>query len=71
MNKDSVCISPVSHYIIKTAALIRYFENVIYPNLSYDVASGSEIPPCNKIDKPLVVYRFTGNVITFITLVLT
>ena len=26
--------------------------------LSYDVASGSEIMPCNKIDKPLVVYRF-------------
>ena len=31
------------------------FESV----LSYDVASGSEITPCNKIDKPLVVYRFT------------
>ena len=28
--------------------------------LSYDVAPGSEITPCNKIDKPLVVYRFTG-----------
>ena len=26
--------------------------------LSYDLASGSEITPCNKIDKPLVVYRF-------------
>ena len=36
-------------------------------NLSYDVASGSEITPCNKIDKPLVVYRFTGNVLTSIT----
>ena len=35
--------------------------------LSYDVASGSEITPCNKIDKPLVVYRFTGNVVTSIT----
>ena len=32
--------------------------------LSYDVASGSEITPCNKTDKPLVVYRFTGNVMT-------
>ena len=32
-------------------------------NLSYDIASGSEITPCNKIDKPLVVYRFTGNVL--------
>ena len=35
--------------------------------LSYDVASGSEITPCNKIDNPLVVYRFTGNVMTSIT----
>ena len=35
--------------------------------LSYDVAPGSEITPCNKIDKPLVVYRFTGNVMTYIT----
>ena len=38
-----------------------------YMYLSYDVASGSEITPCNKIDKPLVVYRFTGNVMTSIT----
>ena len=36
-------------------------------NLSYDVASGSEITPCNKICKPLVVYRFSGNVMTSIT----
>ena len=36
-------------------------------HLSYDVASGSEITPYNKIDKPLVVYRFTGNVLTSIT----
>ena len=28
--------------------------------LSYDIASGSEIGPCIKIDKPLVVYRFSG-----------
>ena len=35
--------------------------------LSYDVASGSEITPCNKICKPLVVYRFSGNVMTSIT----
>ena len=31
------------------------------------IASGSEITPCNKICKPLVVYRFTGNVMTSIT----
>ena len=35
--------------------------------LSYDVASRSEITPCNKIDKPLVDYRFTGNIMTSIT----
>ena len=35
--------------------------------LSHDVAYGSEITPCNKIDKPLVVYRFSGNVMTSIT----
>ena len=38
-----------------------------YIPLSYDVASGSEITPCNKIDKPLVVYRFKGNVMTSLT----
>ena len=31
-------------------------------DLSYDVASWSEITPCIKIDKPLVVYRFSGSV---------
>ena len=41
--------------------------NNIEKLLSYDVASGSEITPCNKIDKPLVVYRFSGNVMTSIT----
>ena len=30
--------------------------------LSYDVTSGSDIEPRNKIEKPLVAYRFTGNV---------
>ena len=34
--------------------------------LSYDVAPGSDVPPCNEIDKPLVVYRFSGNVMTSI-----
>ena len=35
--------------------------------LTYDVASRSEITPYNKFDKPLVFYRFTGNVMTSIT----
>ena len=39
----------------------------LFPILSYDVASGSEITPCNKICKPLVVYRFSENVMTSIT----
>ena len=43
------------------------FFQIIKLHLSYDVASGSEITPCNKICKPLVVYRFTGNVMTSIT----
>ena len=43
------------------------FSGNYYWTLSYDVASGSEITPCNKIDKPLVVYKFTGNVMTSIT----
>ena len=36
--------------------------------LSYDNASGSEIKPYNKIDKPIVVYRFSGNIMTSITM---
>ena len=32
--------------------------------LLYDVVSGSEITPCNEIDKPLVVNRFLGNVMS-------
>ena len=48
---------------------INYITSVsrFYYSLSYDVAPGTEITPCNKIDKPLVVYRFLGNVMTFIT----
>ena len=39
--------------------------------LSYDVITGSEITPCNKIDKPLVVYRFSGTVMKSITMLRT
>ena len=42
-----------------------------YHNLSYDIGSRSEITPYNKIDKPLVVYRFMGNAITSITMLCT
>ena len=33
-----------------------------YLHLSYDIPSESDITPCIQIDKPLVVYRFSGNV---------
>ena len=42
-----------------------------YQELSYDVASGSEIKPWNTIIKPLVVYRFSGNVMKSITMLRT
>ena len=38
-----------------------------YQALSYGVAPVSEITTRNKINKLLVVYRFTGNVMTSIT----
>ena len=50
--------------VYRVSILINLY---VKPKLSYGVASGSEITPCNKIDKPLVVYRFTGNVMTSIT----
>ena len=38
-------------------------------NLLYDVARlRSDIMPCNKIDKLLVVYKFSGNVMTYCVL---
>ena len=36
-------------------------------HVSHNVASGSEITPCIKIDKPLVVHRFMGNGMTSMT----
>ena len=39
---------------------------MFYFILSHDLASGSDITLCNKLDKPLVDYRFTGNVMTSI-----
>ena len=45
--------------------LTSVFTNRAYrKSLSYDIASGSEITPCNKINKPVVVYRFSGNNMT-------
>ena len=50
-----------------------YKEFIVSPfkiGLSYDVASGSEITPCNKIDKPLVYgkrYNVHNNVAYIMT----
>ena len=39
--------------------LIKYYRSRCKTlNLSYDIASGSEIMPCIKIDKSQVIYRF-------------
>ena len=46
---------------------LSYLEDCVMFILSYDVATGSEITPCNKIYKPLVVNQFSGNVMTSIT----
>ena len=51
------------HHLFDELKYIKSVQRI----LSYDIASWSEITPCNKIDKPLVVYRFTGNVMTSIT----
>ena len=59
-------ISPNSEHITPPPHIPKNDPIIPYPFLSHDVASGSEITPCNKIDKPLVVYRFTGNVMTSI-----
>ena len=49
----------------------NYFEvltwiEIMYPFLSHNVVSGRYITLCNKIDKPLVVYRFSGSIMTSI-----
>ena len=46
-------------HLLKTVMIKNVYHN--------DVANGNEITPCNKIDKPLVVYRFPGNFMTSIT----
>ena len=46
--------------ILSLKCIIAYYMQNF--NLSYDVASESEITPCIKFDKSLVVYRFSGNI---------
>ena len=42
----------------------KYAGKMFKNDLSYDIASGSEITPCNRIDKPLEVYILSANVMT-------
>ena len=50
--------------VLKKICLVTLFRiqsappKLEYLCLSHDVASGSDISPCNKLDKSLVVYRF-------------
>ena len=46
-------------------------KTILYFYLSYDVASGSDITSCIEINKPLVVYICSGNVMTSITMLST
>ena len=63
--------------LVKHSIVRKYFNTKLFfhfhsyirlmkTTLSNDVADGSKITPCNKIDKPLVVYRVSGNVVTSI-----
>ena len=54
------------YFIILKSYLYAKTINTALAYLSHDVASGSGIMPCNKIDKPLVVYIFSGNAMTSI-----
>ena len=55
---DHMKLNSLSHENVNRSYLWTSSNNVTCHN---DVASGSEITPCNTIDKPLVVYRFSGN----------
>ena len=69
--KLAVCLY-IYNLNIEPCSLAKSLLFVEYKSdLSYDVMSWSEITPCNKIDKPLKVYRFTGNVMTSITMLRT
>ena len=69
ISKDTHLVFSISHNIAleMTDILKNNIQTTLIIYLSYGVASGSEITPCNRIDKSFVVYRFTGNVMTSIT----
>ena len=56
--------------MLRKSSFPRIKDNMLWSKiekcLSHDVTSRSDNTLCNKIDKPLVVYRFSGNVMTSI-----
>ena len=55
------CTGSSESTLVKMQHCLKYHvtaQLMILISLSHDVASGSDITPCNKIDKPLVVYIF-------------
>ena len=68
MSNQNICLHCLGYTIVRILrSKICFTWPMTYRILSYDVTSGSEITPCNTICKPLVVYRFTGNVMASIT----
>ena len=66
-SSETKVVIVVCKLCLQTAKRVYKNQRIIYAFLSYDVTSVSEITPCNKICKTLVVYRFSGNVMTSIT----
>ena len=75
LKNRSLAITDCHHSASLVMPIADPWDKFFYPTLTliidfynlYGVASGSELMPCNKIDKPLVVYIFSGNVMTSIT----
>ena len=65
--EESISIQRINILHLNTNESFHEICFLLLMYLSYDVASGSEIKPCNKIDKSLVVYRFWENFMTSIT----
>ena len=63
ISTHNICLDVKKENNFNYPLIVKAFKNAKY-QLSYDVASGSKITPCIKIDKPPVVYRFWGNVMT-------
>ena len=60
---DQRFVGPDPHCLQRLSADADDKESIF---LLYDIASGSEVTPCNKVNKPQVVYRFWDNVLTSI-----